>query len=59
MANRYEGRMGRGASRVVKAKKRQEAEKRNTEYQLAAALWNSAEGNVESLGDFTQYADQD
>jgi hypothetical protein len=55
MANRFEGRMGRGASRKVRQLKREEAEARTTKYRLTKALENSAEGNVESLGDFTQY----
>lgn len=58
MANRFHGRMGRGSSRIAKAEKRAEAEKRNVAYQLAKALKNSAEGNVSDLGDFSQYAEQ-
>lgn len=30
MANRFEGKMGRGASRMVRAEKRREAEERNS-----------------------------
>lgn len=54
VANRYEGRMGKGARRMVKNAKRQEAEARNSKT-LKSALDNSAAGNVEDLGDFTQY----
>lgn len=57
MANRYEGRMGRGARRLIQEQKRKEAEQRATNYKLKQALENSAEGNVDDLGDFTQYAE--
>jgi hypothetical protein len=57
MANRYEGKSGKGAARHVKALKRQEAEARNLSYSLNKALDSSAAGDVKDLGDFRQYAD--
>jgi len=57
VASRWQGRMGRGAMRLVREQKRKEAEARNTSYRLKKALENSAEGNVSDLGDFTQYVE--
>lgn len=54
---RFNGRMGRGAMRQIRAQKRSEAEERNIQFQLRKALENSAEGNVADLGDFTQYVE--
>ena len=54
MANRFEGKMGKGAARKVRAQKREEAELRT---KLAQALKDAGEGNVVDLGDFTEYAE--
>jgi len=56
MANRFVGKMGKGAARKVREQKRQEAELR---VKLAKALDDAGRGNVADLGDFTQYAEED
>lgn len=61
----------KGISRVIRENKRTEAEIRNEQTplertkanrlrhsKLVSALANSAAGSVESLGDFTQYAEE-
>lgn len=57
ITSRFHGRMGRGAMRQIREQKRQEADQRNIQYRLRKALESSEAGDVQDLGDFTQYAE--